>query len=211
MKRLSLLLGTLVLGVNSGVAGNWVPPAAGATADVMHQLDRAHWIASGAKSSPDAKASADLKVSANSKPSAGSTTPGRVVYVFTDPNCPYCNELWKALSTIHAPGVQIRYLLVAVIDADSRGKDAAILESTDPAATLDKHERTFAGGGVAPKSASRAGTNEAISTNEGLMAALHIYATPGLAYLDEHNEMKVFAGMPNPEQLQMILGSRLRQ
>ena len=129
-------------------------------------------------------------------------------YVFTDPDCPFCNDLWKALQTARAPDVQMRYLLVAVIDADSKGKDAAILESKDPAATLEKHERGYARGGVAPKATLLPATSETISVNADLMAALHIFGTPGLVYLDEHNQVKVFAGMPDPTQLRMIVGKR---
>jgi len=107
---------------------------------------------------------------------------------------------------VRSPDVQIRYLLVAVISADSRGKDAAILESPDPAATLDRSERNFDKGGVAPKPDLRPATAEVISTNEALMGALHIYGTPGLVYLNAQNDVKVFAGMPDPEQLRAIVG-----
>jgi protein-disulfide isomerase len=40
------------------------------------------------------------------------------------------------------------------------------------------------------------------------MAALQIYGTPGLVYLDEHGQVKVFGGMPNPDQLRTIVGKR---
>ena len=181
---LVLLLCLTTLCANICTAGTWVTSSTASSSGLMQQLDRAHWIGSGAKSQ------------------------ARVVYVFTDPNCPYCNDLWKAMQAVRAPEVQVRYLLVAVIDADSRGKDAAILESSDPAATFDENERKFARGGIAPKSMSQAATNATISANEALMKDLNIYGTPGLVYLDEHNELKVFAGMPNPEQLRVILGER---
>lgn len=183
-KLLAFLLCLVALCANICAAGNWVAAPAGSPAGLMQRLDRAHWIASGAKSS------------------------GRVVYVFTDPNCPFCNDLWKAMKAARAPEVQIRYLLVAVINADSRGKDAAILESTDPAATLEKQERTFASGGIASKATLQPATSETISLNEALMQALHIYGTPGLVYVDEHDEVKVLGGMPSPEQLRMIIGTR---
>ncbi len=163
-------------------AGNWIPAPAGA-AELLQRLAQARWIASAAKSGE------------------------RIVYVFTDPNCPYCNDLWSAMQKRSPPGVQVRYLLVAVIDADSHARDAAILEAPNPAAALDQHERSFAHGGSAPKATSRPATNETISANEALMSALHIYATPGLVYLDEHQELKVFVGMPDPEQLRAILGN----
>jgi hypothetical protein len=40
------------------------------------------------------------------------------------------------------------------------------------------------------------------------MAALHIFGTPGLVYLDEHNQVKAFAGMPDAAQLKTIVGKR---
>ena len=181
---LAFSLSLIALYANVCAAGNWVAAPQGSPVGLMQRLDRAHWIASGAKSS------------------------ARIVYIFTDPNCPFCNDLWQAMKAARAPDVQVRYLLVAVINADSRGKDAAILESADPAATLEKHERNYARGGIASKPTSQPATTETVSVNEALMGALHIYGTPGLVYLDEHNEVKVFAGMPDPEQLRMIVGKR---
>lgn len=168
----------------SAEAGRLIEPPAGSPVGLMQRLDRAKWIGTGAKSAQ------------------------RVVYVFTDPDCPYCNDLWKAMRRARAPEVQIRYLLVAVIDADSRGKDVAILESEDPAAALDQSERNFEHGGVAPKSPARAATAETISFNGDLMSALHLFGTPGLVYQDEHGQVKVFAGMPDERQLQAIVGKR---
>ena len=179
-----IALGLLALVANISVAGTWIAPPAGSPAGLMQRMDRAKWIAAGAKSAQ------------------------RVVYVFTDPDCPYCNDLWKAMQTARAPDVQIRYLLVAVIDADSKGKDAAILEAKDPAAALEKTERNYEHGGIAPKTDMLAETKETISFNGDLMAALHIFGTPGLVYMDEHNQVKVYAGMPDEKQLQAIVGKR---
>jgi thiol:disulfide interchange protein DsbG len=180
----AIALSLLALITNICAAGNWAPTPAGSPVGLMQRLDRAKWIAAGSKSA------------------------ARVVYVFTDPECPFCNDLWRALRTARAPDVQIRYLLVAVIDADSRGKDAAILESQDPAATLEKQERDYGHGGIPPKSPVQPQTSETISVNEALMAALQIYGTPGLVYLDQQGQVKVFAGMPDPAQLREIVGKR---
>jgi thiol:disulfide interchange protein DsbG len=183
-KLLTLSLSLAALSAGVCVAGNWVAAPGGSAAGLMQRLDRAHWISAGAKS------------------------PGRIVYVFTDPNCPYCNDLWKAMRTARAPDVQVRYLLVAVINAESRGKDAAILESADPAASLEKDERSYDNGGIAPKSSLQPETAETISINEALMSGLHIFGTPGIVYLGGPNEVKVFAGMPDAEQLRSIVGKR---
>jgi len=183
-KRFVSAFGVLALVTSICVAGAWTASPTGSPTGLIQRLDRAKWIGAGSKSTE------------------------RVVYVFTDPDCPYCNDLWKALQTARAPDVQIRYLLVAVIDADSKGKDAAILESDDPAATLAKAERNYDRGGVKPKPTLLPATSETISVNADLMQALHIFGTPGLVYLDEHDQVKVFAGMPDPAQLKTIVGKR---
>ncbi len=180
---IAVAAGLLALVANISVAGNWVPPPAGSPVGLTQRLDRAKWIATGAK------------------------TQERVVYVFTDPDCPFCNDLWKAMRKVRAPAVHIRYLLVAVIDADSKGKDAAILEAKDPVAAFEHAERNCDHGGITPEAVS-AETNETVSLNGDLMSALHIFGTPGLVYQDEHGEVKVFAGMPDDKQLRTIVGKR---
>src|SRR5579872_1250710 len=185
MKKLILsLLSVGTLYATVCMAGNWVSVPAGTSAELARRLEHARWIPAGAKQS------------------------ARVVYVFTDPNCPYCNDLWKSMKSARDPAVQIRYLLVAVIDDSSRGKDGSILESQDPAAALDKHERDFANGGITPKPALQPATGQAIRSNEELMGALQIVGTPGLVYFDEHKQMKAFSGMPDAQQLHEIVGGR---
>jgi thiol:disulfide interchange protein DsbG len=174
----------LALMANIAVAGTWIAPPAGSPVGLMQRLDRATWIATGAKSNE------------------------RVVYVFTDADCPYCNDLWKAMQSARAPDVQVRYLLVAVIDADSKGKAGAILESKDALAAFEKAERNYDHGGIAPKASLLPATSEAIGFNGDLMGALHIFGTPGLIYLDENKQVKVFAGMPDEGQLRAIVGKR---
>lgn len=183
-KTLVLAMLSAAFWANICAAGNWQTVPSGSSPGWIEQLSQAHWIASGAH------------------------TTNRVVYVFSDPNCPYCNDLWKALQSGRAADVQIRYLLVAVIDADSRAKDAAILESQDPGATLDTQERNYDKGGIPGKATVQAATARTIASNEMLMRALQIYGTPGLIYVDEHNQLRLFVGMPNDEQLRMIVGKR---
>jgi thiol:disulfide interchange protein DsbG len=185
MNRLRVLWTILLVGAaNVALAGAWIPAPQGSAAGLMQRLDRAKWIGTGAKSAE------------------------RVVYVFTDPDCPFCNDLWKAVQKARAPGVQIRYLLVAVIDADSKGKDAAILEAKNPVAAFEQNERNYEHGGIAPKKTARPETTETIGFNGDLMGALHIFGTPGLVYMDDHGEVKVFAGMPDAAQLAAIVGKR---
>lgn len=76
-------------------------------------LERAHWISDG---KPDA---------------------ARIAYVFTDPNCPYCNQLWRdARPLVQAGQLQLRHILVGMLRPSSEGKAAAILASRHPSRLL---------------------------------------------------------------------------
>ena len=59
----------------------------------------------------------------------------RTVYVFTDPNCPYCNKLWAdARPWVDAGKLQLRHVMVGILTPTSVGKAAALLGDKNPAA-----------------------------------------------------------------------------
>lgn len=56
----------------------------------------------------------------------------RIVYTFSDANCPYCNHFWEAARPwVNSGKVQLRHLLVGIIREDSPAKAAAILGASD--------------------------------------------------------------------------------
>lgn len=60
----------------------------------------------------------------------GSPSAKKVVYVFFDPNCPYCHRLWTTLrSAVQGGKVQVRWLPVAILKDDSKNLAAAIYEA----------------------------------------------------------------------------------
>lgn len=55
---------------------------------------------------------------------------GKLVYVFFDPNCPYCHRLWTTLRAgVDAGKIQVRWLPVAILKDTSKGLGAAIYTS----------------------------------------------------------------------------------
>lgn len=135
----------------------------------------------------------------------GSTAPARVIYVFTDPECPYCNVLWNDLQHADLSAVQVRHLVVAVVTPQSRDAAAAILEASDPARALAAHERQYRKQAVAPHPMRNSATRETLAVNASLMDSLGIYATPAIVYDDEDGRVSVFSGVPSAAQLQKIL------
>jgi thiol:disulfide interchange protein DsbG len=82
---------------------------------------------------------------------------GPVVYLFLDPNCPYCHKLYDQLQGKVAKGkLRLRVVVVGFLSPSSRDKAAAILAAADPRAALAKNESGFAirdgrpEGGIAP-------------------------------------------------------------
>lgn len=128
-----------------------------------------------------------------------------MIYVFTDPECPYCNVLWNDLQHADLSAVQIRHLIVAVVTPQSQDAAAAILEARNPAQALAAHERRYRKQAVAPYPKIRPATRETLAVNFSLMDSLGIYATPAIVYDDEDGRVSVFSGVPTAAQLQKIL------
>lgn len=152
---------------------------------LWRQLETSHWVADGNARAP------------------------RVVYVFTDPNCPFCNRFWQdARPWVQAGKVQIRHILVGVIKADSPGKAAAILAAANPAAALNLHERQHATGGVKPLAKPPAAVSAKLAANHQLMERFGVFATPVIFYQGAKGALQKSQGAPNAELLFRILGSR---
>lgn len=149
------------------------------------RLEAANWVLDGAADAP------------------------RVVYTFSDPNCPYCNRFWEtARPWIDSGKVQLRHLLVGIIKEDSPTKVAAILDADDPSAALLENERRFAEGGVAPAQTVSAEVQAVLDANQMLMVSQGFRGTPGIIVRDENGLIQKYNGMPQPDALADVLGPR---
>ncbi|MBB3231108.1 thiol:disulfide interchange protein DsbG [Halomonas stenophila] len=129
----------------------------------------------------------------------------RIVYVFTDPNCPYCRRFWQAARPwVEAGRVQLRHVMVGILERDSPRLAISLLAADDPSAALAAHE---AGTPVAPLDALPRRWELALQENHTLMERLGLVATPGLAYRLE-DRLRTAQGMPSAERLEKILGPR---
>lgn len=161
------------------------------------RLEAARWIEDGRKDAP------------------------RTVYVFTDPNCPFCNRFWAdARPWVDSGKVRLRHVMVGVLTPTSSGKAAALLAAKDPAASLAAYERGHAsrdkaGGrprplddeGLKPLADIPPAIASQLAANEKLMAALGVQATPALVWRDADGAMQVRTGAP-AASLPGILGPR---
>ncbi|AMO96854.1 thioredoxin family protein [Collimonas fungivorans] len=155
------------------------------TEKTWNLLEKSSWIADGSK---DAK---------------------RVIYTFTDPNCPYCNKFWNdARPWIKSGKVQIRHIMVGIIKDSSSGKAAALLSAKDPQAALNQHELQHASGGIKPLGLIPANIRTQLDSNQQLMQQLGFFATPTVFYKDAGGILQTTQGAPRAEMLSTVLGPR---
>lgn len=139
----------------------------------------------------------------------GKDTAPRIVYAFTDPNCPYCNKFWNdARPWVKSGKVQLRHVMVAILGPTSPGKAAAILAAKDPEAALTRHEQGHATGGIKPLSQVPQKTAAQLEANQKLMQQLGSSATPTIFYKDASGKVRKIQGAPSDGLLTEILGPR---
>lgn len=137
----------------------------------------------------------------------GSAKATRVVYVFTDPNCPYCNKFWSdARPWVDSGKVQLRHIMVGILGPTSPGKAAALLSASDPAAALRAHESRTGEATALAKVPARAAAQ--LQGNHSLMQEMGLGATPAILYLDSAGLLHTEQGAPQPAALARILGAR---
>ncbi|AOF86022.1 thioredoxin family protein [Hydrogenophaga sp. RAC07] len=197
-----VIVGTLfdATGKNLTVTGLEKVLAQPMTEAVWGKLEKSHWIADGREDAP------------------------RTVYVFTDPNCPYCNKLWAdARPWVDTGKVQLRHVMVGILTPTSAGKAAALLGDKNPAAALDAYERrhvasnakTLASGrpkplgddSLKPLSVVPAGIAAQLDANAALMASYGLQATPALVWKDTKGGVQMRQGAPESD-LAAIFGPR---
>ncbi|MDF3833442.1 thiol:disulfide interchange protein DsbG [Cupriavidus basilensis] len=154
----------------------------------------------------------------------GSDKAPRTVYVFTDPNCPYCNKFWSdARPWVNAGKVQLRHIIVGILTPTSPNKAAALLADKNPAATLAAYERAqsaatakgLASGrprplgdeGIRPLSLIPPAVQAQLDGNEKLMTDLGLRATPAVVWRDSKGAVQMRTGVPD-QALAEIMGPR---
>ncbi len=165
------------------------------------QLESSHWVADGKPTAP------------------------RIVYVFTDPNCPYCAKLWSdARPWVDSGRVQLRHILVGILTPTSAGKAAALLTAKDPSAAFAAYEgqhapataKAIAGGnrpralgddGLKPLASIPADIAAQLDANTKLMVDFGIQATPGVVWRDAKGSIQKRTGAPD-STLTEIFGTK---
>jgi len=152
---------------------------------VWASMEKSNWIADGKKDAP------------------------RVIYLFSDPNCPYCNMFWEqARPWVDSGKVQLRHIMVGIIREDSAAKSAALLAAKNPQQALHDHEKAGKGSSLKALGKIPADVQAKLDANMQLMTELDVAATPAIFYLDEQGNLQQQQGAPSPDKLAKIMGPK---
>jgi thiol:disulfide interchange protein DsbG len=133
-----------------------------------------------------------------------------VVYIFFDPNCPYCHKLYKETRPyLKRGGFQLRWIPVGILTATSRGKAASILMAKDRLAALHENERKFdySGGlggideAIGPDDAAA----KSLAANEELLSRMTVPSVPAMLFRADDDSALLVSGSPPPDKLQFFL------
>jgi thiol:disulfide interchange protein DsbG len=134
----------------------------------------------------------------------------RVLYVFWDANCYYCNLTWKALQHYERAGLQVRWVPVAYQKDNSPALAAAVMGAKDRVAALRENETRYRAksydGGI--KAAAKVPADLAIELEENmtLMGRFGMSGTPALVWKDAKGRVQTHLGLPPMSKLPAITG-----
>ena len=136
----------------------------------------------------------------------------RVLWIFFDPNCPYCHKVYERLRPwVGKDKLQFRWVPVGMLTSTSEGKAAALLQARDRLAALHLSENDFnfstqgPGGGIAPAKRIAGKTRMDLQANLSLLQGENINGVPLLLFRKRNGSAELFIGAPTPAQLAAML------
>lgn len=135
----------------------------------------------------------------------------RVMYVFFDPNCPYCHKVFQMLrAPVERGEVEVRWIPVGYLMTTSLGKAAAILEDKDPTDALYRNERGFSRetgsfGGILEEPLPDEKTIARLQRNKKLLELGGQAAVPAILYRNKDGKPNLVHGAPPESVVQKIV------
>ena len=131
------------------------------------------------------------------------------LYVFFDPNCPYCHHLYLELQPLVAGGgLQVHWVVLGMLTASSLPKAAAILQAPDrlKAFETNEHDYDFAangqpGGGIEPARTIEPATRRLLQRNLDIYRGQRLFGVPVMAWKTRGGQARMFIGVPSRSQL----------
>jgi thiol:disulfide interchange protein DsbG len=149
-------------------------------ASMLHDIDHTTWISEG-----------------KSK---------HIIYIFFDPNCPFCHRLYVNTRTWVKEGkAELRWIPVGILTTTSAGKAAAILGAKDPRKAFYDNEDHYDRGGAIEEDIPSPAVEKKLKANAALLARTGFGAVPVMLFRGNDNTPILIQGSPPPQKLDVIL------
>lgn len=140
-------------------------------------------------------------------------TGDQIVYMFFDPNCPYCHRVYDSFEKIRKdmPNLQFRWVPVGMLTPSSTTKAAAILQAKDPLKAFQESENNYgfldsgSGGGIEPAKHVSKKSESMLLENLSILQGDNLYAIPIIVFQADDGLPFYFSGARPEAQLRGIL------
>lgn len=137
----------------------------------------------------------------------------KIVYMFFDPNCPYCHHVFDSLMKIRKdmPDLQFRWVPLGMLGGNSASKAAAIIQSPDPLKAFITNEKNYgflnsdAGGGIPPAKHIDAASQTILDENLSILQGQNLYGIPVVLFQADDGKPFYFSGQRSEAELRQIL------
>lgn len=134
-----------------------------------------------------------------------------VIYVFFDPNCPFCQRVYENLRpAVQRGDVELRWIPIGTLMTTSLGKAAAILEAKDPTEAFYQNEtgysrETGSFGGIAEEPLPQAKTLQSLDRNLKLLQRSGNQGVPALLFRTMDGTANLIVGAPPAAFLEKLV------
>ena len=136
------------------------------------------------------------------------------LYVFFDPNCPYCHQLYLKLGPLLARDhLQVHWVVLGMLTASSEPKAAAMLQAPDRLRAFETNENDYdfaangqPGGGIEPAATILPETRRLLQRNLQIYRSQKLFGVPVLVWKRRGGAADMYVGVPSQQQLTRLLG-----
>lgn len=129
-----------------------------------------------------------------------------VIYIFFDPNCPYCHQLYlNTRDWITQDKAQLRWIPVGILTTTSEGKAIAMLGADDPLQAFYKNEDNYNRGGGIDEDLPTPEISAQLAANENLLRRTRSGAVPAMVFRTKDGAPVLITGSPPKDKLPVVL------
>lgn len=139
----------------------------------------------------------------------------KTVYVFFDPQCPHCSNLWKESQNEKLKDIQFIWIPVGYMNDSSQPQGATILMNSDPVATMNKHETLFQKDekGITPATTISKNVIDRIKINTLIFANLNVngeekkddFQVPLMLHMTKSGQISFVEGEVSTDKIQTFI------